>query len=88
MTVEQIVEIPADYQISLTLPRSIPSGVKARIVISIPAMSTDNKKDSVYLKTVEIEDVRRSLWQEMIKQGTLDVPVVSGDGWEAHVREA
>jgi hypothetical protein len=87
MTVEQIVEIPADYQISLTLPRSIPVGVKARIAISIPSMSAESKKEPVSLQTVEIEDVRLSLRQEMIKKGTLEVTTASGDGWEAHVRE-
>jgi len=87
MTVEQIVEILADYQISLQLPRSIPVGVKARIAISIPSMNTETKKDPVFSQTVKIEDVRLSLRQEMIKQETLKVPVASGDGWEAHVRE-
>ncbi|MCL2043480.1 MAG: hypothetical protein FWG89_05010 [Treponema sp.] len=36
MTIEQIVEIPADYRVFLDLPRSIPVGAKARIAIDIP----------------------------------------------------
>ena len=36
MTIEQTVAIPADYRISLELPRSVPTGVNARISITIP----------------------------------------------------
>ena len=36
MTIEQTVTIPADYRISLELPRSVPTGVKARVSIAIP----------------------------------------------------
>ena len=36
MTIEQTVAIPSDYRISLELPRSVPTGVNARISITIP----------------------------------------------------
>ena len=36
MTIEQTVTIPADYRISLELPRSVPTGVIARVSIAIP----------------------------------------------------
>ena len=38
MTIEQTVAIPADYRISLELPRSVPTGVNARISITIPTV--------------------------------------------------
>jgi hypothetical protein len=38
MTIEQTVEIPANYRLSLELPRSIPVGAKARIEINIPTI--------------------------------------------------
>ena len=36
MTIEQTVAIPADYRISIELPRSVPVGVQARVSITIP----------------------------------------------------
>ena len=83
MTIEQIVDIPADYRIFLELPRSIPAGVKARIAINIPAIGMKNQKDSFD----GIEEVRRLLQKEMTKKGTATVMANAGDGWESHVRE-
>ena len=74
MTIEQTVTIPADYRIFIELPHSVPSGVKASIKINIPASD-------------RIDEVRQLLRNEMAQNGTTDVPAVSGDGWEAHVRE-
>jgi hypothetical protein len=81
MTIEQIIDIPADYRVFIELPRSVPSGVKAKVAISIPAAATN------FPPSVEIEDVRQLLQKEMAEQGTSAVAVESGDGWEAHVRE-
>ena len=36
MLIEQIVTIPANYRISLELPRSVPTGVEARVSIAVP----------------------------------------------------
>ena len=36
MIIEQTVTIPADYRIFLDVPRSVPSGVKAKVSIDIP----------------------------------------------------
>ena len=74
MIIEQTVTIPPDYRIFIELPRSVPSGVKASIKINIPASD-------------RIDEVRQLLKKEMAQNGTTDVPAVSGDGWEAHVRE-
>ena len=82
MTIEQTVVIPADYRISIELPRSIPVGAKARVEISIPTMITNEQKDSA-----EIENVRKLLQQEMTEKGTSTVMAASGEGWEVHVRE-
>jgi hypothetical protein len=75
MTIEQTVEIPADYRIFIDLPHSIPTGVKARVEISVPAAET------------QIEEVRRLLQKEMTEKGTSEVKAAAGDGWEAHVKE-
>ncbi|MCL1929326.1 MAG: hypothetical protein FWG07_11125 [Treponema sp.] len=87
MTIEQIVDIPADYRISLELPHSIPTGVKARIEINIPAPIKKDQSDSGLTPTGTIEDVRQLLQKEMTEKGTSAVIAVAGDGWEAHVRE-
>jgi len=87
MTIEQIVEIPADYRVFLELPHSIPSGVKAKIEISIPAAVTKSQSDSVFPPSAKIEDVRQLLQKEMDENGTSNVTAASGGGWEAHVME-
>jgi hypothetical protein len=84
MTIEQTVEIPADYRISLDLPRSVPAGVMARVEITIPAVSAPGRSVP---PSAAIEDVRLLLRKEMTEKGTLAIPAASGDGWEAHVRE-
>jgi hypothetical protein len=38
MTINQTVTIPADYRIFLELPRSVPTGVNARVSINIPTV--------------------------------------------------
>jgi hypothetical protein len=45
MTIEQTVEIPANYRLLLELPRSIPTGVKAKIEINIPAIEESSQSD-------------------------------------------
>jgi hypothetical protein len=87
MIVEQIVDIPADYRISLELPRSIPTGIKARVAISVPVMDTKSQSGSAFPQSVELEEVRRLLQEEMTEKGTSGVTAVTGDGWEAHVKE-
>jgi hypothetical protein len=74
MTIEQTIEVPVDYRILLELPRSVPSGVKASVKINIPEVD-------------KIDEVRLLLQKEMAQNGTATVPAVSGDGWEACVRE-
>jgi len=87
MTIEQVVEIPADYRLLLELPRSIPTGVKARVEISIPEVSAKGKNHSAFSQSAEIEDVRLLLQKEMAEKGTSALIVETGDGWEAHIRE-
>ena len=81
MTITQTVEIPADYRISLELPRSVPVGAKAQVEIKIAAKITKDQSDS------KIEIVRQLLRKEMSEKGTTAVRVESGDGWEVHIRE-
>jgi hypothetical protein len=87
MTLIQTVEIPADYRIFLELPHSIPSGVKAKIEISIPSIITKNQSDSPFPPSVEIENIRQILQNEMAEKGTSKIIAAAGSGWEAHVRE-
>jgi hypothetical protein len=89
MTIEQTVEIPADYRIFLELPRSVPIGVMARVAISVP-FEDAGREDVVPLsieQTDEMGDVRLLLQKEMAEQGTAAIAVTAGDGWEAHIRE-
>jgi hypothetical protein len=87
MIIEQTVEIPADYRVSLELPHSIPSGVMAKIEISIHTAAAKSQSDSVFPLYAKIEDVRQLLQKEMGEKGTSDAAAVSGSGWEAHVME-
>ena len=81
MTITQTVEIPADYRISLELPRSVPIGAIARVDINIPVRINKKRANS------EIEYVRQLLRKEMSEKGTSAVTVESGDGWKAYIRE-
>ena len=90
MTITQTVEIPADYRISLELPRSVPVGVKARVEINIPAKITKSQPDTGEKPLAagsEIEHIRKLLRKEMAEKGTSVVTAESGDGWEAYVKE-
>ncbi|MCL2043483.1 MAG: hypothetical protein FWG89_05025 [Treponema sp.] len=87
MTIEQIVEIPADYRIFLDLPHSVPVGAKARIAIDIPVDNIIDQDKSVKSPSAEIKNIRQLLNKEMTENGTLAVTAASGDGWEAHARE-
>jgi len=87
MIIEQTIEVPADYRIFLELPRSIPIGAKAQVQIQIPPVSTNECPGSVLSNPDEIMAVRQLLQREMTEKGTLTTIAVSGDGWEAHVRE-
>jgi len=79
MIIEQTVTIPADYIISLKLPKSLPTGIKARIEISIPE-ENPSVNDG-------IENVRMLLKKEMGKKGTLNANAAAGDGWSKHINE-
>ncbi|MCL2473015.1 MAG: hypothetical protein FWF26_04985 [Treponema sp.] len=86
MIIEQTIEIPADYRILLELPHSIPTGVKAKVEISIPGFDIETQSENT-LAQAEIDNVRHLLKKEMTEKGTMTVIAESGDGWEAHVRE-
>jgi hypothetical protein len=87
MTITQTVDIPADYRVFIDLPRSIPSGVKARVEISVPAAETKDQNGSAFSPFSKIGEVRRLLQREMTEKGTSEIKAAAGDGWEAHVRE-
>jgi len=86
MTIEQTVTIPADYRLYLELPRSVPSGIKAQVKINISADSAKAPEDFFSQTPLKIEEVRLLLQKEMAEKDTLKA-AVSGDGWEAHIRE-
>jgi hypothetical protein len=74
MIIEQTIEIPADYRIFLELPRSVPTGVKVKVKIDIPASD-------------RIDEIRHLLQKEMEQNETVAIPSTTGDGWEVHVKE-
>ena len=82
MTITKTVKIPEDYRIFLDLPRSVPSGVMAKINIDVPSVFT--KSTGVPNK---IDEIRQLLQKEMAEKGTTAIKAGSGDGWEAHVME-
>ena len=47
MTLTQTVKIPDDYRIFLELPRSVPTGIMAKINIDIPVISTKAKEQHI-----------------------------------------
>jgi hypothetical protein len=85
MIIGQTVEIPADYRIFLEIPRSIPSGIKAKVEIRIPDAITNGQSDSTVPLTDKIEEIRLLLQKEMSEKGTSTI--TAADGWEAHVME-
>jgi len=82
MTVEQIVEIPANRRIALEVPRTVPIG---KTILSFTPVSASQTADVSAGTT--IEDIRLLLQKEMAEKGTSAVTAASGDGWEAHVME-
>ena len=89
MIIEQTVKIPDDYRIFLEVPRSVPSGIIAQVIIDIPTVIEDNiedKKTSIQPPS-EIENIRQLLKKEMAEKGTSGLMAASGDGWEAYVRD-
>ena len=90
MIIEQTVTIPADYRLFLELPRTIPSGIMAKVEIKIPVQTGVGISEKNYAnkKNIsEIEEIRQLLKNEMTAKGTSAVAVSSGDGWEAYVKE-
>jgi len=87
MTVEQIVEIPANRRIALEVPRTVPIG---KTILSFTPVSESRTADvsaGTTAKALQIEDIRQLLQKEMSEQGTLAITAASGDGWKAHVME-
>jgi len=79
MTIEQIVEIPANRRIALEVPKTVPIG---KTILSFTPVSV-----SQTVEKLQIEEVRRLLQNEMAEKGTSAVIATNGDGWEAHVME-
>jgi hypothetical protein len=50
MTIEQTVEIPANYRLLLELPRSVPVGTRAKVEINIPTTEETAKNGSEGVK--------------------------------------
>ena len=80
MTVEQIIEIPANRRIALEVPRTVPIG---KAILSFTPVSAS----STTVEALRIEDIRQLLQKEMAEKGTLTVTAANGSGWEAHVME-
>jgi len=87
MTVEQIVEIPANRRIALEVPRTVPVGKTILSFTPVSAPQTADASPDTTEEAPQIEDIRRLLQKEMVEKGTLTVTAANGDGWEAHVME-
>jgi hypothetical protein len=87
MTVEQIVEIPANRRIALEVPRTVPIGKTILSFTPVSASQTTDISAGTTAEALQIEDIRRLLQKEMTEKGTLAVIAANGDGWEAHVME-
>jgi len=87
MTVEQIIEIPADRRIAIEVPRTVPVGKTILSFTPVSASQTADVSAGTTAKALQIEDIRQLLQKEMTVKGTLAVTAVNGDGWEAHVME-
>ena len=85
MTIEQIVEIPANRRIAIEVPRAVPIGKTILSFTPVSVSRTNNISHHVITETLQIEEVRQLLQKEMAEQGTLAVTAANGDGWEAHV---
>jgi hypothetical protein len=78
MSITQTVEIPASRRLTIDVPREVPLG--KNILTFTPAPKPESNPQT-------IEEVRQLLQKEIAQNGTAAVPVASGDGWEANVRE-
>jgi len=88
MTIEQTVEVPTSHRLTIDVPGEVPAG---RTIIAFrPAAVQETAKSEQKQRTLfadRLEEVRQLVKKEMAQNGTTDVSVASGDGWEAHVRE-
>jgi len=86
MVIEQTVKIPADYRISLELPRSVPTGVDARVSISVPTVfdeqgviePVEQTKSSVYRgilkgRGISVERLRELQREDKALENAADV---------------
>jgi len=86
MTVEQIVDIPANRRIALKVPRTVPVGKTILSFTPVSAQAADISTGTAE-EALRIEDIRQLLQKEMAEKGTLAVTAANGDGWESHVME-
>jgi len=81
MTIEQTVKVPADYRLFLELPRSIPSGVEARVSIAISTAFESQSSIEPQVKSfrgilkgkgISIERLREIQREDKILEDTAD----------------
>jgi len=88
MSITQTVEVPADHRLIVDVPREIPAGQVILTFRPAAAQKTDTAKQTHRTSFSDrLKEVRQLLKKEMAQNGTTDIQVTSGDGWEAHVRE-
>jgi len=51
MTIEQTMEIPSNYAITIALPRSVPAGALARVSVTIPTVIESKSKTEPAVNT-------------------------------------
>jgi len=92
MVIQQIVDIPANRRIALEVPQAVPVG---KNILSFTPVTGGKLRSSTSAvgsvsqpaETLQIDEIRRLLQNEMAEKGTSAVTAVNGDGWGAHVME-
>ena len=88
MMIERTVEVPASHRLTIKVPPEVPTGPVILTFRSATVQRIDKANQMPKTPfTDQLEEVRQLLKKEMAQNGTTDIPVASGDGWEAHVRE-
>ena len=88
MVIEQTVEVPVNHRLIIDVPLEIPAGPVILAFRPTTVQRTNKAKQIHKIPfTDRLEEVRQLIKKEMAQNGTTDMPVASGDGWEAYVWE-
>jgi hypothetical protein len=84
MSITQTVEVPDSHRLTIDVPSEIPAGP---VILTFRSATPQKDVTPVTDRLAGIDEVRQLLQKEMTQNGTTVISAVSGDGWEAYVRE-